>query len=165
MVAYVSGDQRAFAEIFRRYADVVTSLVRRRVRRHEDACDVVQQTFLQMHRARARFDPERLLRPWLFTIAANLSRDHARRSHHHREVTSDIEVAAPTSGDPLVSASERLRVRRALAALPANQREVLELHWIEGASYRDIAARTGASHAAVKLRAFRGRAALRDALR
>jgi RNA polymerase sigma-70 factor (ECF subfamily) len=179
MAAYVAGDAAAFRALFERYGGPLYALVRRRVRADDDARDLVQQTFLQLHRARADFRSDARLRPWLFTIAFNLVREHYRRSGRRRE-----EVVAPELIDPLAATAgvaespgsgaiplaapeqiarhERLaRVRAALASLPDAQREVIELHWFEECPYDEIAAVVGASVEAVRVRAHRGYARLR----
>jgi RNA polymerase sigma-70 factor, ECF subfamily len=56
MAAYVTGDASAFSEIVRRYAPVLERFMRRGLYQSEDAEDLVQQTFLQVHRARKDFD-------------------------------------------------------------------------------------------------------------
>src|SRR4051794_26555021 len=72
MAAYIDGDAAAFRGLFERHAAVLYRLARRRLNSDDDARDVVQQTLLQMHRARNDFRRGSRLRPWLFTIAMNL---------------------------------------------------------------------------------------------
>ena len=64
-LAYVDGDRAAFAELFERYGPLVGRLVRRRVFDRDAAQDLVQQTFFQLHRARADFRRDGKLRPWV----------------------------------------------------------------------------------------------------
>lgn len=163
MAAYINGDGEAFSALFSRYQPLLIHWLSRRMRRADDAQDVVQQAFLHVHRARRQFQQGRRLRPWLYTIAKNLSRDHARRCHNWREVMSDVEPA-DDQRDPAEALGDRTRVRRALASLPPIHQQVLALQWLEGMSYEEIAAEVGASYDAVKLRAFRARAALRVVL-
>jgi len=79
MSAYVAGDSAAFRVIFERYAPLLTRAMLRELYAREEASDLVQQTFLQLHRARKDFDPGQKLKPWIFTIALNLKREHFRR--------------------------------------------------------------------------------------
>ncbi len=153
-------------ELFARYAPALLALMRKQVRRDEDAQELVQQTFLQLHRARADFRPGSPLRPWLYTIALNLRREHfrrrARRPEDSRELT-DREV--PRSQQPDIGADETSKqVRAALARLPANQRLVIQLHWFDGLPFSECAAIVGASVSAVKVRAHRGYKRLKDLL-
>ena len=88
MAAYVGGDRSAFAVLFERYAPRLLRLMQRDLGRGEDAHDLVQQTFLQLHRARRDFRAGAKLRPWLFTIALNLKRQHFRRQGRRPARTS-----------------------------------------------------------------------------
>src|SRR5689334_17945868 len=100
MAAYVAGDARAFGQLFERYGQVLYRIVRRRLPSDDDARDVVQQTMLQMHRARADFRTESKVRPWLFTIAMNLVREHYRRTGRRREQGLEHEPHAEHSAQP-----------------------------------------------------------------
>lgn len=167
MRAYVGGDQRAFRLLFDRYGAQVMRLARRRVSSDDEARDIVQQTFLHMHRARLDFHPDAKLRPWLFTIAMNLVREHYRKRGRRRETLLEPErLPEPTRGDdPVRQAETAKRVQQALASLPEGQREVIELHWLSGFAYEEVSEMVGASVAAVRVRAHRGYEALRQLLK
>jgi RNA polymerase sigma-70 factor (ECF subfamily) len=130
MAAYVDGDRDAFRLLFERYALPLLRLIRRRVRTDDEANDILQQTFLHMHRARRDFRRDSRLRPWLFTIALNLVREHYRRRQRRPEVLLDVEGYSPSEPvvDPgtLERRQQGDRVRAALATLPESQREVIE---------------------------------------
>ena len=166
MLAYRDGDAAAFRVLFERYAPALLRATRRHVRSPEDATEIVQQTFLQLHRARADFDTNQKLRPWLYTICLNLRREHFRRRSRRPEVAliaEDRLDCASAPHDPLVS--ERMRqVRAAVDALPAGQREVIALHWFQDMPFKDVASAVGASVTAVKVRAHRGYERLRATL-
>ncbi|RJO71886.1 MAG: RNA polymerase sigma factor [Myxococcales bacterium] len=158
MAAYVAGDSEAFDELFARYAPILLRVMRRQLPREADAHDLVQETFLQLHRARHDFKLDARLKPWLFTIAINLKREHFRRQKRRPETPLDLE----TGHEPSVEAhdiehdDEARRVQEALGRLNDDQREVITLHWMEGFSFPEIAAMVGASLSAVKVRAHRG---------
>ena len=166
MAAYIAGDSRAFREIFQRFAPMLQSMARRRVGTGGDADDLVQQAFLQLHRARHDFRPGTRLRPWLVTIAMNLTRDVLRRRGRRPEAPIDPErMEAPISaGHSAESADEARHVRAALTELPEDQREVIELFWLSGLAYAEIAQIVGASEGAVRVRAHRGYVRLRALL-
>jgi len=168
MAAYVAGDQAAFRALFDRYASLLYALARRRVASDADARDVVQQTFLQLHRARNDFRPGATLRPWVYTIALNLVRERHRRAGRRKESPLDAEHAAEpaVAPDPGLGEGdhEQKRVRAALARLPDAQREVIELHWLEDRPFQEVARLVGASLSAVKVRAHRGYERLRTIL-
>lgn len=167
MVAYAQGDQAAFGLLFARNAPLLTRVVRAQVGSDEECRDIVQQTFLQLHRARRDYHQGEPLRPWLLTIAYNLCRDRWRSRGRHHEVP--IEQATPpvesiTASDLLQERQQAAHLHEALASLPVEQRRVIELHWFAGLSLPDVAAAVGASLSAVKVRAHRGYERLRRQL-
>jgi len=166
MAAYVAGEEAAFEALFRRYGPRLLRVIRRQVRSPEDASEIVQQTFLQLHRARHDFRVDATLRPWIFTIALNLKREYFRRRGRRPEAPLELDGRNDPSVPPYdPTRRERAEaVRRALAALPAGQREVIELHWLSELSFAEVADVVGASVSAVKVRAHRGYGRLRKSL-
>ena len=166
MAAYITGDKAAFRELFQRYTPLLQRAMARDLRSVEEANDLVQQTFLHLHRSRLDFEPGRKLKPWVFTIALNLKREYFRRKKRRPERSFDPE----SMPEPAVGAlgAARVDARRTLARvmgdLPADQREVIELHWFDGLEFPEVALVVGASVSAVKVRAHRGYVRLRQAL-
>jgi RNA polymerase sigma factor (sigma-70 family) len=165
MTAYAAGDEAAFRELFTRYASLLTRVVRAQVGSDDECRDIVQQTFLQLHRARRDYRSGEPLRPWLFTIAYNLCRDRWRALGHRREV--DLDHAPPpvestTASDLLQARQRAARLREALATLPPEQRQVVEMHWFAGLPLPEVATALGASLSAVKVRAHRAYERLRN---
>ena len=78
MAAYQAGNPRAFRTLHDRHGASVYGFLVRRLGDRAAAEDLYQETFLRLHRARASWDPERPLRPWLFGIVHNLLADHLR---------------------------------------------------------------------------------------
>jgi RNA polymerase sigma-70 factor (ECF subfamily) len=166
MLAYRDGDVTAFNELFCRYAPVLERVLRRFGPTPDVIADLVQQTFLQLHRARFDFRPDGELRPWLMTIAFNLAREQLRRKRRRPEAA--IEAAADESlAQPPVEQSRfeaRSDLTAALQHLPPDQQEVVRLHFVEELSFEEIGTRVGASTGAVRVRAHRGYTALRKLL-
>jgi RNA polymerase sigma factor (sigma-70 family) len=163
MVRFRGGDRRAFDELFRRYAPALTSFLTRLTGSAAAAEDATQVTFLSVIRSRDQFLPGARVKPWLYAIAANATRDRHRRSRHEAPVADDAVEAGldAVQGD----AGLRRRLLEALQRLPAPQREAVILHRLEGWSFAEIAEAVGASETAVKVRAFRGTQALREVLK
>jgi RNA polymerase sigma-70 factor (ECF subfamily) len=166
MAAYASGDPSAFRELFDRHSPVLLRVMRHQLRRPEDARDLVQQTFLQLHRSRSDFREGARLKPWLFTIAMNLKREYFRRVGRRPESPLDFDGrddpgVAPRGQEQLEAANE---IEFALARLPEDQRDVISLHWLAGVPLPEVAEVVGASLSAVKVRAHRGYAAMRRTL-
>jgi RNA polymerase sigma-70 factor (ECF subfamily) len=170
MDRYAAGDASAFSLLHRAlYPRLHAYLVRMRGSAHV-ADDLVQETFLRMHRARATFAKGASVVPWMYTIARNVLIDHAR-SAKVRPVSAmavddapePIDTGADTESAAVAGEAART-VERVLARLPAAQREAFVLLRYEGLGVADAANVLGATPAAVKLRAFRAYEALRAAL-
>jgi RNA polymerase sigma-70 factor (ECF subfamily) len=169
MARYVSGDLRAFEALFARLAPRLHGFFRRAFGDQAVADDLMQTTFLKLHRAKQAYDPARPLRPWLFTIAASVRRDELRRRYRLPSTAGEEELArAEAVGpDPTVhqlKAEAADAVRAALARLPESQRTVLHLHRYEGLTFEEIAGVLGTSHGAVRVRACRAYERLRREL-
>lgn len=157
-----SGDRAAFRALFDRYAGRLGAFFLRGGCDRAAAQDLVQTTFLHVHRARNDYDPSRPFKPWIFTIAANVRREQWRRAK--RKPEAPLEPGQEGSvGPETTSASDRL-VRRALEDLPDNQREVVLLRWYAGLSFPEIGETLGIQTTAAKVRGHRALKALRQIL-
>jgi RNA polymerase sigma-70 factor (ECF subfamily) len=176
MERYARGDESAFSELYDALAPRLHGYLLRGCR---DACradDLLQQTMLQIHRARGSFIPGADVLPWAFAIARRLLIDSLRRSKHERHAVS-LETGGYENGalefdadlrpaDELVDSQRLARaVHAALARLPKSQRVAFELIKRDGLSIREAAQALGATPTAVKLRVHRAYVALRSALR
>ena len=166
MLAYCAGDAAAFGELFTRYAPILERVLRRFRPSQDQLADLVQQTFLQLHRARHDFRADCELRPWLMTIAFNLAREQLRRARRRPEAELDAAAEIRLAQKP--EGQQRFELRRdlsrALQQLPGDQREVVRLHFVEELSFEEIGEKVGASTGAVRVRAHRGYSALRKLL-
>jgi len=166
LARHLDGEVAAFAELVSRYGPMVRRLMHRGMARGQDADELVQDTFVLLHRNAASFDPTRKLRPWLMTIAHNVKREYFRRKGRRPEQ----ELVLDGRRDPSVPAPDmgrrdaRKQLDRALAQLPEGQRQVVELHWFAGLSMAEVAEVVGASVSAVKVRAHRAYHRMRDVL-
>ncbi len=154
-------DRAAFQRLFERYGGRLLGYFRRSVG-DVTANDMVQTTFMHVHRARKDFDVNRSFRPWLFAIASNVRREHWRRKA--RKPEAPLEPGYEGSvGPDATTATDRL-VRRAIAQLPENQREVVLLRWYGGLTFPEIADTLGIKTNAAKVRSHRANKALRTIL-
>jgi RNA polymerase sigma-70 factor (ECF subfamily) len=174
MQRYCDGDAGAFRELYARVAPRLLGYLLKMARERALAEDLLQQTFLKVHRARTAYVRGADPLPWIYSIAHRTFIDAARK--HKRAVVrvgeaEDLpEVPAGITGgstdrdevpaDPeLVSAA-----LDALAELPAQQREAVVLTKLDGKSVAEAAAIAGTSVGAMKVRAHRGYEALRRLL-
>ena len=165
MVRYQGGSMEAFQEIYSQLAPGVRRYLSHLAGRSEIADDLLQETFLQMHRSRAAYNPAYAVRPWLFGLARNvflMNRRAARRWAIVHESRQDLpESPVLPEADRLGSRDE---IRRCLANLSPDQAEALLLHHEWGFSFEEIAGMLGISAAAARARASRAMADLRMAL-
>ncbi len=172
MHRYADGEDAAFAVIYRCVAERLHAYLLRMSRSRQLADDLLQETFLRMHRARGSFEPGARLLPWSYAIARNVCIDHARHKAVRKDTVAEGEevlVATPASSDTnaeLLAIGKQVAqtVEVALSKLPPNQREAFILLRYEGMSVQDAASVLGVSEGAVKLRAFHAYEALRAAL-
>ena len=163
MERYQAGDPVAFEALLRRYRAPIFGLLHRCVGERARAEDLLQETWLRVVAAAPRWEPRARVRTWLYAIARNLAVDEARRGGHRPRPTADPEGNAPDGPDTLPSddlppdrgadsALLRPKLEAALAALPAEQREVFVLREYAGVPFQEIAQITGAPEATVKSR-------------
>ncbi len=177
MEAYCNGDRRAFDELFAQLAPRVMLTLMRLSRSRELAEELTQVTFLKVHRARETYIPGSHVLPWVTAIARNVYIDayRAGRNRKRRELLTTEGTLpepdpddSPSTGDgnalDTLSDEDQRILQETIDALPANQREALLMLKVEGLSLKQIAAATGSTVGAVKLRAHRAYEALREAL-
>jgi RNA polymerase sigma-70 factor, ECF subfamily len=172
MSRYAEGDEAAFGEVFNAMAPRLLAFLRRLCGSSELARDLVQETFLRMHRARGSFVPGGAVVPWAYAIARNCFLSHARslksRAARNSLDITDHEVAAGLESNAEEAAAVHQSaelVGRTLAAMSVTNREAFILIRFEGQSVAEAAQILGASEGAVKLRAFRAYEQLRAALK
>jgi RNA polymerase sigma-70 factor, ECF subfamily len=155
------GDERAFRELFARYASVAHALAFRLVRQAQVAEEIVQEAFLAVWRTPERYDPARgSVRSWLMGTVHHRAVDAVRREQAQRRRTDQAAALVPSVAedptDDVVSAldlpRERRLVQKALASLPDEQRDVIQRMYFDGMSQSQIAERTGLPLGTVKSR-------------
>ena len=165
-------EEAALAELYDRYATLLLAVTRRILGATGDAEEVLQESFVQVWLQADRYDPSRSSdSTWLVLVARSRALDRLR-ARRTRERTAEAAGQEPPPPEPSSGAESRVlhverrrRVRSALAELPEEQREVLELAFFGGLSQSEIASRTGAPLGTVKTRALLGMKKLRQALR
>lgn len=176
--AFQGGDQDAFRELIERYQDRLYRLAYRITTDPDDALDVVQDSFIRVHRGIKEWNGRASFYSWVYRITSNLAidvvrrrgRDRKARDKIIREQGSELGVAMPED-DP-IEAEDRARlvdqVKQAIADLPPGQRAIVALRHYEGLSLNEIAEVRGCAVGTVKStlhQAFRKlRRLLRDEL-
>lgn len=168
-----SGDQKAFADLVRRYEHRAYGLALQRVRDASEAHDIVQEAFVRVHKNLASFDGEAAFFTWFYRIIMNLCIDHSRRASgrmspagdmHDEDEQTDRPSNYPLMGDMHGKPHEEFerrelgaRIAEAVEALPDYHRETLWLREVDGLSYEEIAQTMNVSKGTVMSRLFHAR--------
>lgn len=155
----MAGDESALAALYDRYSGMLFPMLLRILRDRQAAEEVLQDLFLQLWRNGGNFDASRGSLPaWLMVIGRNRAISRLRR-RDSRETVEDVEAwpanAVPSPID-IEGETERAllarKLKTAMAALPREQREAVELAYFEGMTQTEIAQRTGSPLGTVKSR-------------
>ena len=152
------GSREAFEAIFERYRGAMWGFYRRRLRDRARAEELVQDVFVAVLENAVRYEPRAPFRSYLFGIAFNLLKAERRRGGAAASAAEGEPAAAGTDPDTA------LWVRRALASLDADDREIVMLREYEGLSYQEISALLHLPLNTVRSRLFRARMDLREIL-
>jgi RNA polymerase sigma-70 factor (ECF subfamily) len=173
LAAFLAGDAQAFEVLVVRYRTPIYNLLLRSVRDRQAASDLLQEVFLRVIQRADKFHGSAKFSTWVFTIARNLTVDHARRMQHRRHRSLDAPAGAASGGSdgqatgPLVdrvsgtdiggeravdSQEIQRRVAAAVELLPSEQREVFLMRQLQGLPYQDIADVVGVPVNTVKSR-------------
>jgi RNA polymerase sigma-70 factor (ECF subfamily) len=161
------GDAQAYRLLLGSMMPAIQSLVRRRVFDEALAEDVVQEVLMTLHRVRHTYDPARPMMPWIAAIAATRAVDALRRQGRvqRREIWDETVLAMELDPD----ASARMEdfavqgeVSQLLSALPARQRQAVEMVKLQEMSLDHVAAATSQSVPALKALLHRAFAKLRQ---
>jgi RNA polymerase sigma-70 factor (ECF subfamily) len=165
MADYQAGRVDAFDALYAALAPDLRAYLTSLARDATRADDLLQETFLQMHRSRASHIPGYPVRPWVFAIAKRtfLMFDRSARRRVRRETDPAAQVTAqPTATPDQIHA--RHEVHAALRRVGPDGRRVFLLHHLFGFSFKEIAAKLGINTGAAKIRSSRARQAIRQIL-
>jgi RNA polymerase sigma factor (sigma-70 family) len=172
LLAAARTDPDAFAELYRRLVDRVISFAARRVSDPGDVADIVAATFLTALESAGGYDPRRG-EPvgWLLGIAARLVANQRRRSARESFALARLDARSLLDADDIERLEARIdaaaqagQARRAVAGLPAGQREALLLISEDGLTPAEAAQVLGVSGATFRVRLARARRAVRAAM-
>ncbi len=173
MQKLASGEDVALNELMARWRERVAAFLLRMVGDHATALDLTQETFVRLYTSRHSYRATAAFSTYLFHIAANLARSHARwKGRHPTLPLTDGEgliihdpVDSQLSPDDAADLREKAAiVKKAIAELPTDLREALLLFAVEDMSHAEAATTLGCSVKAVEVRIYRARQALKKAL-
>lgn len=167
--AVLDGDINAYELLVKEYEKNVYNLALRMVGNSEDAADMSQEAFIKAYNSLTSFRGDSKFSVWLYRIVSNVCLDYLRSRGRRQTVSlsaenddgEDVEIdIADETQSPERLLDRRLTrdaVRRGLAALPPEHRQILLLREIQGLSYDEIADALGIEAGTVKSRIFRAR--------
>lgn len=177
MARLAGGDDPALNLLMDRWSERVAAFLYKMTGQRAAAVDLAQETFVRLYQARERYRPVGNFSTYLFAIASNLARNHARWKVRHPTVSMDAvqddgtavlpEIAdLKQTPDEAARSAEKFRaVHEAFLSLPADLREAMSLFAYEGLGYAEIAGIAQCSPKAVETRIYRARQILKERLR
>jgi RNA polymerase sigma-70 factor (ECF subfamily) len=173
-----SGHEAALDDLMERHATPVFHFLYRMVGNEDDANDLAQETFVRVFKSAKSFRAEQKFSTWLFTIAANLARNHFRWRARHPNVSLDAEnpeteqsigstlpTNTPSPKEASLAGERAAAVRAAVQKLPEDLREAIVLCEWEECSVAEAATILEATPKAVESRLYRAREILREQLK
>ena len=163
MEAYVHGDDAAFGQLHRRVSPSLHSYLLRLTRDRPRTEDLLQITFVKLHRARSSYIPGAPPVAWMFAIARRARLDECRMKKSRFEDLS-LDGKLPECQEPKETSNDELRetLTQALEDLPERYRRAIHLTKLAGFSLTEAANLLETTRAAVKLRVHRGYNLIRD---
>ena len=173
-----AGQEAALNDLMERHATPVFHFLCRMTGNEDDANDLAQETFVRVFKARAGFRAEQKFSTWLFTIAANLARNHFRWRSRHPNVSLEAEnpetesslggtlpANSPSPNEAALAGERASAVRAAVRNLPEELRAAIVLCEWEERSVAEAALILESTPKAVESRLYRARGVLRERLK
>ncbi len=146
--------RQAFSEVIATYSEPLYWQIRRMVQDHDDANDLLQNTFMKAWMSLDAFRGDAKLSTWLYKIAINESLTHLDRMKKSRSISLDDEesaLAAIIEADSFFDGDEiQRKLRLAIASLPEKQRLVFNMKYFDEMKYEDMSQVLGTSVGALK---------------
>ena len=178
MERLIAGHNAALNDLMERHAKPVFHFLCRMLGNEDDANDLAQETFVRVFKSRGSFRAEQRFSTWLFTIAANLARNHFRWRSRHPNISLDAENSeteqtlgstlpanSPTPKEAALASERADAVRAAVGKLPEDLREAIVLCEWEEHTVVEAAAILETTPKAVESRLYRARQLLRERLK
>ncbi|MEX0720709.1 MAG: sigma-70 family RNA polymerase sigma factor [Balneolaceae bacterium] len=172
MEYFQEGKEQAFNELVRRYQVRLHNFLFRYTKDHQDCEDLVQETFLRVHKSKHSYERIAKFSTWMYTIALNLAKSLYKKKQRMYKVSIHKDDSDPDDRE-LVLEDDRIlqddalheklcmeQLEKALMELPEEFREVIMLRDLQQLSYEEVTEITGVPMGTVKSRINRGRAQL-----
>ena len=180
VIAASSGDQKAYAQLMRRYKDAIYFMLLKMVNNKTDAEDLAIEAFGKAFTNIHQYEPQFAFSTWLFRIASNNAIDHLRKKRAVTvplepvvgndktigiEYNYNIKVEADDPEEKFIKDQNAKILRKAVDSLKPRYRTLLELRYFKEYSYSEIAEELNLPLGTVKVQLFRSREMLFDLLK
>lgn len=146
--------EQAFGYLVDKYSQQLYAVIRRIVYRHEDADDILQDTFIKVWRNIDSFKGQSKLSTWMYSIATNEALSFLRREKANRKLpltTEEYDLAEMLTSDPYFDGDEaEAQFMAAIDKLPEKQKITFELRYFQNLPYKEISEITNTSEGALK---------------
>ncbi len=164
MARYQQGDLAAANALIHRLSPQLHRFFVVQFASRADADDLLQETWLRIHKARHTYRPGEPVLPWFYAIARNIRVDHFRKASRTTAREQPLEGTSEPEAGRAEESGRIPDLKTLLAPLPESQREVIEMLKVSGMSLEEVARATSSSVGSVKQKAHRGYEKLREHL-
>jgi RNA polymerase sigma-70 factor (ECF subfamily) len=161
MIGYQKGNMDDFEGLYAALKQPLLRYLWTFVRNATVAEDLLQDTFLQIHRARQTYSPPRPVRPWIYAITRHVALMHLRTGRRRKESLAYDQLPEVPVPPEMAKLADRATLHRLLAELPRHSQEVLMLHHLLGMSFQEVGQILGIAAGTAKVRSHRAMKALR----
>jgi len=180
VIAARAGDQKAFAQLMKRYKDAIYFMLLKMVNNKTDAEDLAIEAFGKAFSNIHQYEPQFAFSTWLFRIASNNAIDHMRKKKAVTvplepivgndksigiEYNYNIRTDSDTPEEAFIKEQNAKLLRKAVSSLKPRYRTLLELRYFKEYSYAEIAEELNLPLGTVKVQLFRSREMLFDLLK
>jgi RNA polymerase sigma-70 factor (ECF subfamily) len=164
MVGYQGGSMEDFTALYQALEKPLLRYLWTFVRNATVAEDLLQEAFLQIHRARHTYMPPRPVKPWVYAITRHVALMYLRSQRRRRESLAEQDLPEVPVPPAMERIADRATVMRLLRELPRAGQEVLVLHHLLGLSFDEVGQIVGVTAGTAKVRAHRALKRLRQAI-
>jgi RNA polymerase sigma-70 factor (ECF subfamily) len=164
MARYQAGDFSAATALIHRISPQLHRFFVAQFASREDADDLLQETWLRIHKVRHTYRPGEPVLPWFYAIARHVRVDHYRRAVRTSAREQQLDDFSGLAAKFPADSAEPDALETLLAPLPESQREVIEMLKVGGMSLEEVARATSSSIGSVKQKVHRAYKKLRETI-